>query len=206
MANGHGAVGFQKQQRLGLSNDVGASDHHAILALDLNTAAAQQCHHACGRAGQKIVIADHNSPYVIGVEGVHVLFGVDSQQNLFLVQMLRQGQLHQNTVDVRVVVQLIDQRKQRCLVGIGGQLVALGKKANLLTGAVLVTHVNPRGGILAHDHHGKAGGVAVFLFEIFRIGSDLPSDIRGDRFSVNQHCHCPHSLLLVVFVPVLCGQ
>ena len=46
-----------------------------------------------GGAGQEAVVADHDFAHVVGVEGVHVLFGVDVLHHQGLVQTFGQGGL-----------------------------------------------------------------------------------------------------------------
>ena len=189
MTYGNRAVLFKQQKRLGLADDIRAPHDHALLALDRNTTALKQYHHTRRRARKKIVVADHNTPHIIGVEGIYILFGVDSEQDLFLIKVLRQGQLHQNAVNALVMIQLVDQREQLRLGRISRKLEALRVKADLLAGAVLVAHVNLRCGVLTHNHHGKARSVTVFLFEFFGIRLDLAADLSSNLLAVNQLCH-----------------
>ena len=56
-------------------------------------------------------------PHVHGMEAVDILVGVDGQQNPGLVDLPRQGQLHQDAVNCRVGVQLRDQAEQLAFGG-----------------------------------------------------------------------------------------
>ena len=66
------------------------------------------------------------------MEGIHVLVRTDAEQDAPGVQMARQGQLHEDTVDAVILIQSVHQCLQCLLRCVGGQFKALRVKANLL--------------------------------------------------------------------------
>jgi hypothetical protein len=94
--------------------------HHDFLAGDLRARAHQHLLDARGGAGGKehLVAADQQAPHVHGVEPIHILVGVDGQQDRVLVDVLGQGELHQDAVDLRVLVVALDQGQQGVLTGL----------------------------------------------------------------------------------------
>ena len=66
-----------------------------------------------------MLVTDHNVTHVLGVESVHVLFGIDGSDDGAVVQSLRQGQLAQNAVDVGALIEILHHRQQFLLCGGG---------------------------------------------------------------------------------------
>ena len=97
--------------------------------------------------------------------------------------MLGQRQLHQDAVDIGIVVQREHAVEQRLLAHGGGQLVELGAHAGFLARADLVAHIDARGGVVASEHDRQAGANAAL-----RKRGDLllhrGAHLRGERFSV----------------------
>ncbi len=128
---------------------------------------------------------------VIRMETVDVFVRADALQQLGGVEVFRQRQLEQNTVDVRIVVQAIDQIGQRLLGGFGRQVVGLGKEADLFTVFTLVRDINLRGRIAADQDHRKAGRTQALLAALGDSLGDLLAQAGGDRFAVDKLCsHC----------------
>ena len=90
------------------------------------------------------------------MQAVNVLVRADRRQHGVLVQGLRQGQLHQDAVDRRVLVQLADEPQEVMLRGIGRQPVGHRVHADGERVLTLGADVDLAGGILAHQHHGEA--------------------------------------------------
>ena len=192
MADGDGAVLVEQQHGHGLAHNVAAADDHAALALHGDVIGLQQLHDAGGGAGQEVVVPHHDFAYVVGVEGVHVLLGVDGLHHGALVQALGQGGLHQNAVDVLLVVEGVHQSQQFLLGGGGGQGVLLGVDARGLAGLFLVVHVDAGGRVLPHNDHGQAGADALPLQGGHLLGH-LFLHLGGDRLSIHtcRHIHSP---------------
>lgn len=54
-----------------------------------------------------MIVANHDLPNIVGVEGVHILLGVDGLHHRSLVQALGQGGLNQDAMDILFVVKLV---------------------------------------------------------------------------------------------------
>ena len=76
------------------------------------------------------------------MEAVHVLLGVDGVEDLFLVEVLRQGELAEDAVDLGVLVELIDEGEERFLGGVRRQVVPLGVHTEFLAGLFLGADVD----------------------------------------------------------------
>ena len=104
MADSYRTVCVKQKHCHRLTNDIGATDNHALLTANLNSALLEQYHNARGGARQKIVISDHNLAHVIRVERVNVLFRLDLEEHLGFVKMLGERKLHKNSVNLIVII------------------------------------------------------------------------------------------------------
>ena len=120
VADGHGRVLLQKQQRHGLADDVAAAYDHGFLAADRDTGPLEHVQRALGRAGHHAVQPARQASRVDITEAVHVLFRQNERKRPVAVQMARQGQLDQNAVNGRICIGFADGRFQRLLRGVGG--------------------------------------------------------------------------------------
>jgi hypothetical protein len=150
---------------------------------------AQQQQAAERGAGRKRGrIADTQSPGIQGMKTVHVFRRIDRLDHPLLVDVLRQGQLHQDTVHRRIAVQIGDQRQQFTLAGRGGQLVLEAAHARGDSLLALVAHVYLAGGVTAHQHHGKSGLKIVGSFQSLHfLGNALAERFRP-RLAINAFC------------------
>jgi len=99
-----------------------------------------------------------------------------------------QGQLDQDAVDGRVLVQAVDQGEQFVLAGAGGQVMGLGNETDFLAVFALVRNIDLRGGIAAHQDHGQAGNAQSLLAAFSYSLGYLLAEAGGDRFAVDQLC------------------
>ena len=104
------------------------------------------------------------------MKAVHVLGLVDRLDHLVLVDMFRQGQLHQNTVHLRVGIQFGDNAEQlrfRNRLRLADRRVAnphLGRRLGL------TRHIRHAAGIFAHQNHDQMGHPAVLFAERRHLG------------------------------------
>ena len=135
---------------------------HTPLSADGDAVLPQHLHDARRGAGQEHRVADHQPPHIVGVEAVHILIRCNGIQHGILVQMGRQGQLAQNTVYLRVPVQLFDQSQQRLLGGILRQSMLKTPEAALGAVPLFPVHIHPGGRVIPHQDHRQtgAGGTA----------------------------------------------
>ena len=94
-----------------------------ILALEWRSDVLQQADDPVGRAGAHQGYALCEAPDVVGMEAIDILDRGDALDDRRLADQLRQRQLHEDPVDLLVVVQVIDERQQPGLCGRLGQIV-----------------------------------------------------------------------------------
>ena len=90
------------------------------------------------------------------MEAVDVLVGVDRGDDLLLVDMLGQRQLHENAIDRGISVELLDHRQQIGLGRFGWQLVLEAVHARFHRALALGADIDLACRVLAHQHHGQA--------------------------------------------------
>ncbi len=188
VGDGDGAAGQQQLQSHGAADDVGGADHDGVQAVQVGTGACEQGHDALRRAGAQEGDALGQAADVVGMEAVHVLVRVDALQQLGGIEVGGEGQLDQNAVDGRVVVQAVDQRQQFFLGGAGGKIVGLGEEADLFAVLALVRDIDLRGGVGADQDHRQAGDAQALLAALVDALGNLLAEAGGDRFAVDQFC------------------
>ena len=108
----------------------------------------------------------------------------DTFQNRLAVDVGRQRQLHQNTVDGRIAVQFVHQFQQIVLRGFRRQLVRARFDAAFLTGQFFIAYINRAGRIVADQYHRQTRRVQTFfLTRLYRLRDRLDA-LLGDFFSV----------------------
>ena len=75
------------------------------------------------------------------MEAVDVFFRADRRQHFVFVNVLRKRQLHENAVDLRIVVQFFNQRKQFGLRVIRRKTIVVGIDSDLRAGLLFRRHV-----------------------------------------------------------------
>ena len=79
------------------------------------------------------------------------------------VDLPGERQLHQDAVNLGVGIEPFQQPHEVRLARVLGQLDRLVIEARFVAGFPLHPHVDLRGGIVAHEHHGEARGDTLFL-------------------------------------------
>ena len=99
---------MEQKHRHWLAHNVRAPDYNAVFAADVHPGAFDKLHTACGRARQKIEVANHDFTDVYGVECVNVLFKAYSVNNRGFVDMAGKRKLDKNTVDFFVGIKRVN--------------------------------------------------------------------------------------------------
>ena len=118
------------------------------------------------------------------MERVHVLLGGDRLNYRVLVDVLRQRQLNEYAVYLRIAVQRGDKLKQRFLRDGIVKFIFVAHKAALLTVALLTGDVYARSGIVPDEHDRKPG----FARERCRLARSFLAHPLRKRLAVYQHC------------------
>jgi len=128
---------------------------------------------------------------VDGVEPVDVLAGVDRLDDHVGVDVLRKGQLNEDAVDRGVGIETGDDLPESILRRLGGQPELARQEPGLCGGLLLAAHVDLRGGVIAHEDHGKARRDSFFLFQFIGLCPYLVPHRLGDPVSVDHFGHRP---------------
>ena len=117
VAHHNGAIRVEQKQRHRLSDDIGSTKNNTALSRWINAVFLQHFHNAAGRTGLKDRLPNGQLSYIVWMEAIHILCGINSQQYTLLIKSLRQRKLHQNAVDGIAPVERIDQSQQFFLGG-----------------------------------------------------------------------------------------
>ncbi len=107
MADSDRPVLVQQEHRHRFADNVAAPDHDAFLAAHFDLRRTQQFHHPCRCAGQEFVVANHDFPDILRMERVHILFRGNGRNHSLFIKMPGQRKLNQDTVNVRLSVELV---------------------------------------------------------------------------------------------------
>ena len=186
VAHGDGAVETLTAQQVGggRTHNVRAANHHAVLAGGLDAIALQQRADAHRRGGHKALLAQHHAADVDGRETIHILVGRDGVDDLLLVDMLRQGELHDETVDVGVVVEEFNGLQKLGLGGLVAHAVDTGGEPHLVARLLLVGDVGHARPVLAHDYCGQMRCAVPLLGQLAHLVGYFVFDLQGHRLAV----------------------
>ena len=98
-----------------LTNDVRTSEDDTLLAAGLNVITLQKRDDTKRGGRDETRQTNRHTSHVDGMETIDILTIVNRLDDLLLVDMLRQGQLHDEAIDIVVLIQLIDTSQQFCL-------------------------------------------------------------------------------------------
>src|SRR5690606_28975100 len=146
-----------------------------------------------GRAGHQVVLADGEGAGVQQGKTVDILLRANGVDHRLVVQVGRQGQLHQDAVDAGIAVEIVDQIHQYRGAGVDGQSVLPGLDAQLLAALDLVGDVDVAGGVVTQQHHGDAGGQLVTGLEGFHLVPQLFTETVRETLAVDLVTHGQHS-------------
>ena len=169
-----------------LADDVGAAEYDALLAACLDAVALQQRDDAKRRSRDEAGQTDGHAAHVDGMEAVNVLTVVDGLDNLLLVDVLRQGQLDDETVDVAILVQTVNAGQQFLLGHIGLIAYECRLEATGLAREYLILNVCLRAAVVTHQHCGQVGLLAALSHYLLHFLGNLGLDGSCRCFSVNQ--------------------
>ncbi len=127
------------------------------------------------------------------MEAIRILGRRDRLQDLALIDMIRQRQLHQDAVNPLIVVQFIDQGQQLCFGCLGRQFVLVGKNPGFFTGLFLHRHINAAGRIVANQDNGQTRRDAL-AFQSFDICCYFLTDFGGNELAINDLVHVQNLL------------
>ena len=156
VANRHGGVFVQQQDRHGLAHNVAAAHDDGVLTGDGNVAALENLDHARRRAGRERRAAGKQAARIDGMKSVHVFRRIDRIQQTLGVDVRGQRKLDQDAVDLVARVELSDQRVH-LFGGDGvGRRDEVAVDPEFGAGLHLAANVNLRCCHVAHQHRGQA--------------------------------------------------
>jgi hypothetical protein len=106
--------------------------------------------------------------------------------------VLRQRQLHQNTIDLGIGIHLANQLHQIFLRRLGGQPIVVGIDAEFFAGPLLGRHIRIAGRIFANQNDTETGHDALFL-EFGHFCLEFDPNISRHLLAVNDLCRHRHS-------------
>ena len=123
------------------------------------------------------------------MEAIHVFVGIDGVDNGVGINLVWQRQLHQDSVHIRIRVQLIDQTQQFSFARSVRELMLKGFHAGLERLLALVAHIDLACRILAYQHDRQAGGESMIALQAADCRTHALSQTLGKCLTVDSLCH-----------------
>ena len=152
MGGGHGGVAAEQQADQGPADQVGATDDHRFGSFDLGSGMVEQLDHPGRGAGNQSGPASGQKTGVGGGQAVDVLGRIDCRDHRVGIDVIGRRQLDEDSVDLVIVTERLDQGDQILLAGIRGQFVVNRVDARRFTGLVLVGDVDMGCRVVADQH------------------------------------------------------
>ena len=157
MAEGHGAVEGLAGHEVGggSADDVAAANDDTMLALGFDIVALEEGADALGSGGDESFLAEDHASDVYRGEAVNILVGRDGVDDLLLVDMLGQRELDDETVNLVVVVEEVDDLEQFGFVDIFGKTIDGREESDLGAGFLFVGDIGLAGAVVADEDGGE---------------------------------------------------
>ncbi len=153
------------------------------------------------------------------MEAINILVGRNPPRHGMLTHVWRQRQLHQNAVNLRIVVEFIDQGQKAFFVRAVGQTEIARDDAGAPAGAHLVADINVGRRIVTDQNHGQARPTPAARNRIFdRMGNIFDQQVRDcasvekpgfagiHHFGIvpaERDCNCPDQAVCASHWPAL---
>ena len=176
-----------------------------MLTGDRKLTAMKQLDDSVRGAGQEPGASLHQKTDVDGRKGVDIFQWGHRVEYRPLVKpdtsvaLRRQGQLDQDAVDRRIVVESADDLEEFLLAGRRRQTKGPTLNSDLLAGPTFVANIHLAGGVFSDEDRGQARLRAALLDELMNVPANLLANIGGDAFSV-QDSRC-HRVLPLTWLP-----
>ena len=120
------------------------------------------------------------------VKAVDILVRVDGGDDQLFIDMAGKRKLDQDSIDRIIGVQLLDERNELVLRGLGGQLVLEALHPRFARRLGFGAHISGRRRMLSDQDHGKAGSATPNAGEFGSAERNALAERGGERFAVDQ--------------------
>ena len=122
------------------------------------------------------------------MEAVHIFRGIDRFKNRRFVNLLWQRQLHQDSVNIVILIQSADDGKQVLSGGCCRQRNLLRLNSYFGASAYLVPHIDRRSIVVANQDGNQTGFYVVLCPQLPRFLGDFVLDLLSDGSTVKKFC------------------
>jgi hypothetical protein len=191
--DGDGGVGMfvllYEDRGHGLAHDVAATEDDDFSAAEGNLATNKEFMDAGGRAGlEKGILTEEELADIDGVEAVDVLAVIDGAENFVFLEVARERGLDEDSVDLGIVVEAVDEGEKLGLGCFFLQHNGVGVDAEFGRLGAFHADVGLRGGIFTNADESDAGRDAPLLAQGGNAGFGLGVNLGGDGFAIDESC------------------
>src|SRR5690606_14910900 len=166
-----------------------SSNDHTVFTRGFDVISFQQLHNTKWRCRHISRPVQGHSTHIRGRKAVHVFFRFDLTGNLFYRNMLRQRQLNDQSINIRVFIDLFYLFQQFLFAYLLLQPHQSGGTTHLLTGLYFGSHIGLAGSVIAHQHRCQMGNLAPFSFDLHHPLRYLVFYLFGSFLSVYDDWH-----------------
>ena len=183
---GGGGRSGRQQQRQWLAHDIATANNHRMAAGRLDLRVDQKPLHACGGAGHKPRPPLREEARVFRMESVHVEIRRHRIEHGQRVDMRRQRQLHEDSIDLALLAagDSLHERHEFGRRGRGGSRHHLRLDAHTGGGGRLALHVRSARCHLTHQHHHQPRPAMKHRGEGLHLGAEAGFDPGGEAAAV----------------------
>ena len=156
VANGDSCVFLQEHQSHGFTNNIAATDHDSVFALEGIANALKHLHAAKWGTWPEAFHARHQSASAGDMKSVYIFSGADGLDDFLCIDMGRQRKLDQDAVDRSIVIECVDTLQQIGFTQCCVVFFEHGVKSSFFTRFNFVTHIHLTGGVLADQYNGES--------------------------------------------------
>src|SRR5688572_25455844 len=142
MTNCHCGMLFEQHQRYWFANDIAPADDHSILAFESTARRLEKFHNPQRRAWPKAIGADNQHSLAHWMETIDIFERRHRLENSFRADVSRKRQLNQNSVNIFIFVQTVNQGKQFLFRNSRGKEVLKRFYSHFFTGFFFVLYID----------------------------------------------------------------
>src|SRR5260370_13210945 len=196
MDHGDRTIGPDQQRRQGLSNNVRTAEDDRVEAGQVAVYRAKQAQTALRRAGDHGREAAPQPPDIDGVKAVHILGRVDRPDDPMRIDLPRQRQLHQHSVDALIAVELLYFGEEARFRYVARQANVEGDEPSIGAAAAFGPHIYLARRVISYQDGGETRRGPHLAVQTGRSLGDAPAQCGSQRRAIDDGRPPPSDRLL----------
>ena len=179
----------QQQRSHRLTNNIRSAHNHRILTRQITGIRTQQHHTAQRCAGDQSRLTSGQPPNINQMKSINIFVWIDRINHGMGIDLSRQRQLDQNSMDRWITIKLINQHQEFTLGCLIRQPVFKRCHTDFHCLFALISDINFTGRIFTDQHHGEPRNQPMTGFKAAHGSRYTCSEFCSKRLTVNNFCH-----------------